>query len=48
MPFPENVLNFVQYAVIGHKDGVLLVSSLFIVIFFLLFLLNFFFFYVLL
>lgn len=26
--------NFVQYAVIGHKDGVLLVFSLFIITFF--------------
>lgn len=43
MPFQENVSNFVQYTVIGHKDGVLLVSSLFIVTFFsLLFLLTFF------
>lgn len=37
MPFQENVSNFVQYAVIGHKDGVLLVFSLFIVTFFIVF-----------
>lgn len=34
MPFQENVSNFVQYAVLGHKDGVLLVFSLFNVTFF--------------
>lgn len=34
MPFQENVSNIVQYAFIGHKDGVLLVFPLFIVTFF--------------
>lgn len=27
MPFQENVSNFVQYAVLGHNNGVLLVFS---------------------
>lgn len=43
MPFQENVLNFVQFAVIDHKDGVLLVFFLFIVTFYSCFLLVFYF-----